>query len=306
MFRSCFAIGVVLAVASNAEAQFVYGPGIGGGFAQRSGFRFSVNGGGVRLSAYSRTFYSAPMFGYAWVPAFGPGYGPGFGNPFFLPPPPIIVGPPLIIPVGNREPVPNNADVVQGDFLVISPKKANAVDRVIVPEKPPRVAFNPFAENRAIGLTEPPIDAEREMKQARAALAAGEYGAAVEHVNRLPQDGTALFLKSQAQFAAGQYADAAATIREGMKRDAKWTSIDVKPGEVFPARFDALLGELKHAAESNPESISLQFLLAHQLWFSGDRAAAKPIFETVAKPWKNADDVMRFLNTPAPGSRPMR
>jgi hypothetical protein len=295
MFRSGIALGIVLAGATNADAQFAYGPGIGGGFVQRSGFRFSVNGGGVRFSAYSRTFYSAPMFGYAWVPAFGPGYGPGFGNPFFLPPPPIIVGPPLIIPVGNREPVPGNADVVKGDYLVISPKKADEVDRVIVPEKPPRVVFNPFAENRPIGLTEPPIDAEREMKRARAALAAGENGTALEHLNRLPQDGTVLFLKSQAQFAAGQFADAVTTIRAGMKRDPKWASIEAKPSELFPTRFDGLLGELRRTAESNPKSTTLQFLLAHQLWFAGEREAAKPIFKQVAKRRKDADDVTQFL-----------
>jgi hypothetical protein len=292
MFRSCFALGIVLAASTAAEAQFV-----SGGFVQQSGFRFSAHGGGARFSAgYSRTFYSAPMFGYAWVPAFGPGYGPGFGNPFFLPPPPIVVGPPLIIPVGNREPVPGNADVVKGDFLVISPKKANEVDRVVVPEKPPRVVFNPFAESRPIGLTEPAADPDRHLKQARAALAAGEYGAAVEFLDHLPNDDASAFLKSQAQFAAGQYAEAVATIRKGMKGNPKWAANEVKVPELFPNTFDALLAELKRSAEANPDSAAVQFLLAHQLWFGGKRDAARPIFERLAKRLKTADDVKPFLD----------
>lgn len=292
MFRRCFALGIVLAASTPADAQFV-----SGGFVQQSGFRFSAHGGGVRFSAgYSRTFHSAPMFGYAWVPAFGPGYGPGFGNPFFLPPPPIIVGPPLILPVGNREPVPGNADVVKGDFLVISPKKANEVDRVIVPEKPRRVVFNPFAVNRPIGPTEPAADPDRQLKQARAALAAGEFGAAAEVLDRLPNDETAVFLKSQAQFAAGQYAEAVATIRAGMKRNPKWASNGVKLAELFPAQLDSLLGELKRSAEANPDSPAVQFLLAHQLWFGGERETARSIFERLTKRLKTADDVKPFLN----------
>ncbi|MFO0803564.1 MAG: tetratricopeptide repeat protein [Gemmataceae bacterium] len=276
----------------DGRAQFV-----SGGFVQQSGFRFSSHGGGFRFSAgYSRTYYSTPMFGYAWVPAFGPGYGPGFGNPFFLPPPPIVVGPPLIIPVGNREPVPGHADVVKGDFLVISPRKADEVDRVVVPEKPPRVVFNPFAENRPIGLTEPPGDPERQLKRARAALAVGEYGAAVEFLDRLPNDEAAVFFKSQAQFAAGQYAEAVATIRAGMKRNPKWASNDVKLAELFPRQLDSLLGELKRRAEENPDSHALQFLLAHQLWFGGERETARPIFERLAKRLKAADEIRPFLD----------
>src|SRR5262245_12939224 len=123
MIRTLLVLGSVFVLAAPASAQFVYGPGFGGGFAYRSGFGFGLNGGGFRFSAYSRSFYSTPFYGYAWVPAYGPGYGPGFGNPFFLPPPPIVVGPAFIVPVGNREPVPAQADVVKGDYLVIAPRK---------------------------------------------------------------------------------------------------------------------------------------------------------------------------------------
>lgn len=291
MLRILLVLGFRFLFASPASAQFVYGPGIGGGFAYRSGFHFSVNGPGVRFSAYSRSYYSAPFYGYAWVPAYGAGYGPGFGNPFFLPPPPIVVGPPLIIQVGNREPVPAQADVVKGDYVVIAPRKRDEVDRVAVPEKPPAVRFDPFAIPRPIGLTEPAADPDRLMKAARESLAAGEYGTAIEHLDRViaakPDDAIATFLKSQAQFAAGQYAEAVTTIRAGMKRHPGWPSIEMKP--------PTSLAELKRSLDANPDSTALQFLYAHQLWFGGDRDAARPIFERLAKRLKDEDAVAPFL-----------
>ena len=240
------------------------------------------------------------------MPAYGAGYGPGYGNPFFLPPPPIVAGPTFVVPVGNIVPVHPEAEVVKGDFRAIAPRKkdegfiAPFVDRVAKPEKP-AVRIDPFAEQRAIGLTEPALDLVQQLKLAREALAAGEYGAAAEHLDRAlqakPDDATALFLKAQAQFASGQYSEAAATIQTSLRVHPGWAKLDVKPQELFgkPARFDGLFGDLKRSLAANPDSTTLQFLVAHQLWFGGDRDAAKAAFTRLAARLNDADAVAPFL-----------
>ena len=297
MFRTALALGTMLLVAAPATAQY-----IGGGFAQRSSFGFSVRGPGFRFSSFSRSyFYSAPAFGFGWMPAFGPGYGPGFGNPLFLPPPPIVVGPAFVPPppIANDVPYEIPPEVVKADFRVIMPRKKNEVP--IAPIEKPMARFDPFAKDKPVGLTEPALDVNQQMKLARDALAAGEYGAASEHLDRVlqarPEDLSALFLKSQAQFAAGQYSEAVATIRAGVKADAKWPRIDIQPRNLFgkEERFDGLFGDLKRSRDANPDSLALQFLVAHQHWFAGDRDAAKAAFARLADRLNDPDAVKPFL-----------
>jgi hypothetical protein len=303
----------IFAFSSSAEAQYFCAPGFGGGFAYRTGFGVSVGGPGFHFAAQYRGFYAAPILAYGWVPPVGPGYGPGFGNPFFLPAPPIVVGP-AILPVANVVPAADPPEpILKGEFLVIAPKRRNegaispVVDRVAPrPERPPVFRFDPFAEQRVLGLTEPKLadpaaEAARQVKLARAALSTGASGTAIEHLERArvlqPDDMTMRYLMSQAQFATGQYTEAVATIRAGLVAHAAWATIELKPQDLFgkPARFDGMLGDLKRAVEANPDALTLRFLLAHQLWFSGDRDAAKAIFTALAGRLKEADAIRAFL-----------
>lgn len=297
------AIGAVLVVAESASAQFV------GGFGARA--QFSFRSRGARFSFQYREFYAGPALGFGWAPPIGPGFGPGFGNPFFLPPPPIVVGPPLIIPVGNAaaaNPVFERRDEAPSTgFLVISPRKkedgfiAPTVDRVAVPERAPAVRFDPFAAVKPVGRSEPADDANALKTAARDAILAGEYGAAVERLDRvlrlLPNDADAFYLKSQAQFAAGNYSEAVAAIRSGMAADAKWRDRPATAADLFglPARFDGLMGDLKRTLAANPGSASLEFLVAHQLWFGGDRAVAKRGFENLVGRLRDDSAVKAFL-----------
>jgi thioredoxin-like negative regulator of GroEL len=187
--------------------------------------------------------------------------------------------------------------VVKADFRVIMPRKKDEA----APVERPMVRFDPFAKERPVGLTEPALDVNQKMKQARDALAAGEYGAAAEHLDRIlmarPEDATTRFLKSQAQFAAGQYSEAVATIRVGLKADAKWPLIEIQPRTLFgkAERFDGLFGDLKRSRDGNPDSLALQFLVAHQHWFAGDRDAAKAAFARLADRLNDPDVVKAFL-----------
>ena len=312
-----------------------YGPGFGGGFGYQSGYQFSYGGPGYRFSGYSywRGFSAAPIvpfyYSYGGVPAYGPGFGPGFGNPFFLPPPP-FVGP--ILPVANN--VPANPDAaplrnrndgapaltVKGEFLVISPKGTSTtrvgeggtispvVDRVAPPPDrlPPAFRFDPFADRRALGerdlpQLDPAAEGAGQVKKARESFAVEEYGRAVEHLDRAlraqPDDSRATFLKGQAQFAAGQYAEAVATIQAGIKSTPNWAAngFHVKALYGKPEQFEAQLAELRKATTANPTQASLQFLLAHQLWFSGERPEATKLFQDLAGRLKDPGAVEPFL-----------
>ena len=312
-----------------------YGPGFGGGFGYQSGYQFSFNGPGYRFSSYSysRGFYAAPIvpfsYSYGWVPAAGPGFGPGFGNPFFLPPPP-FAGP--ILPVANN--VPANPDAaplrnrndgapalaVKGEFLVISPKGTSTtrvgeggtispvVDRVAAPPDrlPPAFRFDPFADRRALGerdlpKLDPAAEAADQVKRARESFAVEEYGRAVEHLDRAlraqPDDVRATFLKGQGQFAAGQYTEAVATIQAGIQATPNWAAngFQVKGLYAKPEQFEAQLADLRKATAANPTQPSLQFLLAYQLWFSGERPEATKLFQDLARRLKDPSAVEPFL-----------
>ena len=326
-----FALAILglLSQANIASAQYSFAPGFGGGFSSRSQQSFSFGGPGFNFSSYSysRGFYAAPIlpiyYSYGWVPAFGPGYGPGFGNPFFLPQPP-FAGP--IIPVANNVPMQPGNDVVpalavKGVFLVITPKGTSVqktgeagtispmVDRVADPQEkpvPPIFRFDPTAKRPVFGEAEVPLmdaaaEAASQIKRAREAFAREEYGRAVEHIDRairaVPDDESATFLKGQAQFAAGQYSEAVATLQAGIKRTPNWPANGFLAKEPFAKGelFEAQLVELRRAAAANPAQASLQFLLAYQLWFSGERDEATRLFQNLATRLKDVNAVMPFL-----------
>jgi hypothetical protein len=50
-----------------------------------------------------------------------------------------------------------------------------------------------------------------------------------------------------------------------------------------PAEFDAHLKRLEEALAKHPDDPTLLFLYAHQLWFDGRQAEARPLFRRAAR-----------------------
>jgi tetratricopeptide (TPR) repeat protein len=235
--------------------------------------------------------------------------------------------PVAVIPIVNTVPAnpnpPTNRDSNNvlppgskpGDFLVITPRNADArpkvapvVERVAPPERaPPPKLRDPLEDRRAIGQTDmpdlqPAAEAARQVRLAREAFARGDYGEAGEHLDRAltarPDDAPAMFLKSQARFAAGQYAEAIVGIEKGLKLAPDWPGSDFNSKELYgrqPERFERQLADLRKALAAQPNEASLQFLLAYQLWFGGDRPEATNLFRLLADRLKDASAVELFL-----------
>jgi hypothetical protein len=267
---------------------------------------------------------------YGWGPFVGPPFGPPLAVPPFFAPPPVVVVPPPVVFAANPEPgdPPPPAAVRQpgpvplakrGDFVVFRPNKDPLVrppadEGVIVPKldrvapPPPPFKFDPLEKrDHAVKVDRPDPDpateSARQMKLARAAFAAEQYGAAADHLDAAakarPDDALPHFLKAQVRFAAGRYAEAVAAVRDGMKLAPDWPAGTFRAKELYgpaEARFDQHLADLAGAAEANPDEPGLTFLLGYQFWFGGDRAAAAKLFRTAAGRVKDPALVDRFLS----------
>lgn len=246
----------------------------------------------------------APPPAWGWGGGFGPPFGFGYAgwNPYFLQPPPVVVNPPPIVLTGFNAPAKDNP-VNPDDVIVIGPKDEPGRKLVRPKADPPK----PFVLPAVLGRDDAPAadpfaEAARQVGLARAAFAADEYGRAAEHLGRAvavrPDDALPYFLKAQAEFAGGRYADAVTTIRAGMKRSPDWPAGDFKPRSLYgdrADRFDAHLADLRKAAEANPAEPAVQFLLAYQLWFGGQRDEAAKLFRGVADRVMDAPEAERFV-----------
>lgn len=335
MTRLVLTVAAVLGLAefAPARAQYFGGPfyqsGYRSSFAYRSGFGFSFGGPNFRIQGFSGGFVTRsvvvapPVFvtpvSYAPVGFGGPfpgGWGPGFGG--FVPaavavpvpvPIPVVVG---NVPDPNLEPAPvlprNNGLFPQGvrpeDFLVIAPRRA-AVPEVprVADVRPPVIMFDPF--KMPVRVEEPEADPKREsarlMKLGRASFAAGDFGRAAEYFERAatadPGEALPYFLQAQAHFASGQYADAAARIRNGLARDPTWPGATFSPVELYggrPELFTKHLADLKKALTDNPRQVALEFVLGYQLWFSGEKVEADRLFRAAETRLPNPGPIALF------------
>jgi tetratricopeptide (TPR) repeat protein len=249
----------------------------------------------------------------------GWGVGPGWG--FFPNPPVVVVQPPIVLAGGNAErvvddqnpalafeelpkpidPFPRGARPDQ--FVVISPRKQlpepgrlnGGVDRVAAMPQPrvPAFRFDPFAQRVKVEAEarhpDPAKEAARLVAVGRAAFEAGEYGRALDQFERASAAEKKLaaphFLKGQAAFAAGRYADAVAAIRAGLDLDPAWPASTFDPKEPYGANAAAYAGhlaELRKVVAANPGEPTLQFLLGYQLWFVGEKAESRKWFDLAA------------------------
>lgn len=317
---------LALADLAPARAQFVFGYPSGYGYSYKyryqRGFAVGVSNGRVRVAGFAGGFATRSAF-YSFGPAyFGPAFGPylappgtfsTFLNPYFNPfAPPVIVAPvPVPVIVAGGIAVPEGAVGVNpgalpagarpADWLVIAPKREETippVNRVAAVPRPGVAAavipFDPFRAVAAVKVepveADPKKEAVRLLALGRAAFEAGEFGRAAEHVVRASvaddKNAEAHFLRAQALFAAGKYADAVSALRTGLALDPKWPASAFDPTALYGAhrdRFDAQLAALKKAVADNPGVPELEFLLGYELWFTGAKADADKLFRAAEK-----------------------
>jgi hypothetical protein len=290
--------------------------GFAGGFSSRSVFA-------VPFAPVLPISPVAPFgYGYGYGPGFwAPGWGVYAPPPVIVVPPPAIVfagnnggnandtgnilGGGGILPRADEpRPLPLPLPGNRGDFLVIAPKKdfpppgkiLPEVDRV-APGRPPLLPppkFDPFAVPPVAKIDPPDPDPVKEalrlLKLGRESFAAGEYGKAGDLFDRAaganPKAAGPRFLRAQAAFAAGSYADAVTAIRAGLLIDPAWPAGTFDPKEPYgvnPGAFAAHLAELRKVAAANPGEAALEFLLGYQLWFVGEKVEARKWFGAAEK-----------------------
>jgi len=264
-----------VATAAPASAQFIVAPV--GVVTQSYGYRYLTPFG----VAYGRTFQSRPVFGVV-----------GFIPP---PPPPIIFYlPPLEAPPPHVEdPIAAariDGAVKRGDLLVVKPRKNEVRPVEFIPppalEPPPN---EPVARSRYL------------VDRARESFAEGEYGRAAERLQAAialaPEVPLPYFLLAQVRMARGEYPEAVAAIRDGMRRAPDWPAAKFDPAGLYPRPelFDPDLERLKAALAAKPDDPALLFLSGYQLWFLGDRKEAVKLFQRASARTKENAIIERFL-----------
>lgn len=265
----------LMVFAGGAQAQFR------GGFGQKQTTFFQVRNGPFSSFTYVSSGYGfgsvygpVPSWYYGW-----PGI-PIVNNPYSYQPPVVIqniVQAPAVAIGGGP---PARPPVIPAEFEAAPPKQAPKAGKPPAPIPPPVIVPDqpkaPIPFGRA--------DADRIAEAGRKAFANGQYGRALELFRRAaeitPNEPSAHYLVSQALFALGKYREAVAAIATGMAIRADWTDARFQSRDLYwkqPEVFDDHLKLLRQAIEQFPADASLQFMLAHQLWFDGKREEAKAL-----------------------------
>jgi hypothetical protein len=230
----------------------------------------------------------------------------------------IVVPPPTIIV--NSRPRDMDEDDVSGidldeiDPRTMRPRKEILERREGLERLPPPMVprlERPPEEKRPIKPPPPfqpvPKDAAEDLKPLEAgqkAFANREYGLAAQHFQLaiLAEPGSALphFLLAQAQLALGKHRDAVRAIHAGMDLDEDWPAARFASRELYGANEIDFLGHLKRLEdllENQPDDAGLLFLLGYELWFDGQRAKARALFEKAKKHAADPAYVNEFLKT---------
>ena len=133
----------------------------------------------------------------------------------------------------------------------------------------------------------------------RAAFTMGEYGRAAELFRAAAKtDASAFFLLAQAHTARGEYTEAVAAIRDGMRTAPDWPAARFRIVDVYGERREPLaehLTALRAAADARPAEPAARFLYAYHLWFAGQKAAAARVFRILSPTVKDNAEIERFL-----------
>lgn len=300
------AVGWLAADADEARAQFGYAgyhSGVGFSF---SGKRFRVIGvvggwSGVVTPAYS------PWGGPCWA-----------GGPVWWPTPVVGTPPPAVLvlqaPVAVRQPIvvpleafdpPTREDhaasarveakVRSGELVAIRPKP-NPVRPVaaVEPARPRQPEW--------VVPNEPKTRAVFEVARAQEAFEEGQYGRAAERLTDAiaadPVTPVPYFLLAQARTARGEYAEAVAAIRDGLRRAPDWPTSGYNLRAIYgpaAARLDRHVAELREAADAAPDDPTVGFLLGYHLWFLGERVEAVKHLRRASRWARDNGIIERFL-----------
>lgn len=330
MKRSVAAAGIVLLVwASPANAQFLIGPGPtwGGGYFARGSFNLRFGGGNFVLSGFTAQVVAYPgpgPFGFALCgpPPFAPAWG-GFG---WVPPPVVVAAPPVVV-INAADLFPPNPDlavlaaqnpprripVEEKAFIAIRPGKPAAKVAANLPAPPqpvviapPRAPAGPLLDFVGDKKADPQAEAARQVELAQAAFAAGAYGRAAERlavaIAAKPDEPQPHFLLGQVRLARGEYVEAVAAIRDGLRLAPNWPFAAFRPREFYgedAARYDIHLAELRRVVAAHPDDATVAFLLGYQLWFIGERDEAVMLFRRATKQVRDNAIIERFLQAAA-------
>jgi tetratricopeptide (TPR) repeat protein len=324
------ALLVALILQSEVRAQIVVGPFPGDpGY---GGMRVYYHRGGLTISGAVGGY---PPAGYYLV---GPGYPSSSYTPGYLPSSPasrITInnyynGYPPILGGGYREdlrgydldPVPLKKAVLpnpvepgpkqvdQPPFKDMPGVEVSVGKLPVRPEDVKAMPKDPGPKPELQPKADPGEENARLVELGLVAFGAGEYGLAAQRFRQATQvEGRlvrAYFLLAQAEFALGKYRDAVATVHAGMKLGKlQWPLLIVQPRvDIYKDRaadFDAHLKRLDAAVTTQPNNATLLFLMAHQLWFDGQRKDALALFQRAKPLTKDSTYIDAFLLLGGPG-----
>lgn len=313
--RAQFAIGGPGVAFGVRQRNVAIGVSLGGGFGY-SGYGYSGYG-------YSGLGYG---YGYGYGnPYWGPRYGTSVyvyapQQPIYVPQPiivqqPVYVPQPIVVPVVQRsepnlvDPIvigprnqrrdmanqrrdPDDDDrplpgVAAGGFRPVRPEdRARAMQPAApAPGAAPRAM--PPERRKADPPDEGPADP---LAQGKKAFVDREYGRAVRFFKQAtearPDAPLAYFLLAQAQFAFGKYAEAVASVHDGLRLDRDWPTSRFRPAALYAgnvADYNNQMDALREALKAQPNDPVLLFLCGYQLWFDGQEDDAKRLFGRARK-----------------------
>jgi tetratricopeptide (TPR) repeat protein len=288
------ALAVVLGLCllSEASAQFILGPPPPGPSYGMSGWRYKsvVIVVGTPPSSQPRITINNNYYGGASSPILGTGYDQDTRG-YDLDQIPIKKAQP-------SEPADESSRPLPGVNVSKSKPTVRPGD---LPEKPAVKGPPPELPLPPQPLADPQAESTRLVELGMGAFQAGAYGLAAQRFGQATQVTPALahtfFLLAQAEFALGKYRDAIDTIHAGMKIDKQWPRTAFQPRlELYKGRDAEYAEHMKHvtdAAAAAPNNATLLFLVAHQVWFDGQRKDALALFQR-ARPLAEAADRVYF------------
>ena len=137
----------------------------------------------------------------------------------------------------------------------------------------------------------------------------GAYGLAAQCFRQAaaiePKLARAYFWLAQAEFAMGKYPNAVTAIHKGMKIDKQWPRTPVQPRlDLYSGRdveYAEHMKRLTDAVAASPNHPTLLFLVAHQLWFDGQRKDALALFQRTRPLTADPAFIDAFLAAGGPG-----
>jgi hypothetical protein len=202
-------------------------------------------------------------------------------------------------PPPKPEPAPEKAEVPlpgvpASVFRPIGPENRA---RALQPQPPEAVPQPPVPPP-----DNPPSESARQTALAKEAFVEGAYGLAERRFRQAtvaaPDEPLAYFLLAQAQFAQGKYQEAVASIQAGLRLQPDWPGARFRPRELYAIEAADFLDHLQRLTETLPrfpQDPVLLFLLAYQLWFDGQRAEARKLFERAAAVTPDRTFIEAFL-----------